>query len=215
MTVVDRVARGLSDSFIAEILAPYRVSCSHFLAEQIRLYVSLLLPWNRKVALTTITDPVEILKLHFGESLFAVSALPIREGRLADVGSGAGFPGLPIRLGAPQIDATLVEPNVKKATFLSEVARLLKLDRVTVFRGRMQDLPRTAPLFDFITARALGKHEELVEWSKPHLAKNGKLILWLGEEDARAISEIPSLTWQDPIHIPGSRKRVLLAGSAP
>jgi len=213
MTVVDRVARGLSDSFIAEILGPYGVTCNHILADQIRLYVSLLLPWNRKVALTTITEPIEILRLHFGESLFAISALSIREGRLADIGSGAGFPGLPIRMAAPHVDLTLVEPNVKKATFLSEVTRLLKFDRVTVFRGRMQDLPRTAPLFDFITARALGKHEELVEWSKPHLAKNGKLVLWLGEEDARAISRIPTLAWQPPIHIPVSKKRVLLAGS--
>ena len=215
MVIVERQREELPDSLISDCLRPYGVACNHFLADQIRRYTFLLLQWNRKVALTTITHPVEVLKFHFGESVFAVSALSIRQGCLADIGSGAGFPGLPIRMAAPHVDLTLVEPNVKKATFLSEVTRLLRLDRVTVFRGRMQDLPKTAPLFDYITARALGKHEELIGWSKPHLSKNGKLVLWLGEEDARAISKSPILAWQDPIHIPGSKKRVLLAGSAP
>lgn len=214
MAVVHRQRQILSDELIADCLRVYGATCNGHVAGQIRDYISLLLRWNRKIALTTVTDPLEILEFHFGESIFAVSAVHIREGRLVDIGSGAGFPGLPIRMAAPQIDLTLVEPNGKKATFLSEVTRVLELERVTVFRGRMQDLPKSAPPFDFITARALGRHEELVEWAKARLATDGKLILWLGEEDAETVPKIRSMVWRPAIHIPESKKRVLLVGSA-
>jgi len=213
MPVVLNKTKDLSDAFIAQCLEPYGITCDPRLAGQIRSYITVLLQWNRKVSLTTVTDATEILKFHFGESLFAVSAVPIRSRRLADIGSGAGFPGLPIRMALPDLDLTLVEPNARKATFLSEVARLLHLDRVTVFRGRMQDLPAGAPPFDFITARALGRHEQLFAWSERRLADGGRLVLWLGEEDAKGISKTPGWSWRAPVHIPGSKKRVLLVGS--
>ena len=95
------------------------------LCERIRTYISLLLRWNQSISLTTVTNSDEILRFHFGESLFAASAFSLENGRLADVGSGAGFPGLPLAMLLPDLNVTLIESNAKKFTFLSEVVREL------------------------------------------------------------------------------------------
>jgi len=203
----------LSDDQIARQLKLYGVTCMPPLCEQIRAYVSLLLQWNRKISLTAVTDPSEIVNFHFGESMFAVSSVPIFSGRLADIGSGPGFPGLPIRMAAAELDLTLVESNTKKATFLAEVVRTIKLDHVTVFRGRMDDLGADIDPFDFVTARAFGQHDELLRWAHAHLAASGKIVLWLGEDDAALLSQRPLWSWQHPLHIPGSQRRCLLVGS--
>jgi 16S rRNA G527 N7-methylase RsmG len=107
----------------------------------------------------------------------------------------------------------LIESNVKKATFLSEIARDLKLDHVTVARTRMEDFSPAEPGFDFVTARALGQHDELLAWASKNLSVNGMVILWLGEDDCTAISRKSEWSWRDPIHIPGSKRRFLLIGS--
>lgn len=205
-----------SGRHIAQILGRYRVHADpgSLLIDSIQRYISLLLQWNRSFSLTTVTDPDEIVRFHFGESLFAVSALSITSGRLADVGSGAGFPGLPLRMACPTLDLTLIESNAKKATFLAEVVRRLELDRVNVFRGRMEDFPEDrATAFDFVTARALGQFEHLLGWSKARLDPDGRVCLWLGEADAATISKHAGWGWSEPIGIPGSERRFVLAGS--
>ena len=203
----------LSDDDIASNLKPYGVIGTPPMCEQIRAYVSLLLQWNLKISLTTVTDPSEIVKFHFGESMFAASSVPIISGRLADIGSGPGFPGLPIRMVATELDLTLIESNTKKATFLSEVVRTIKLDHVTVLRARMEDIGADIVPFDFVTARAFGQHDELLRWAHAHLAPNGKIVLWLGEDDAALLSQEPLWSWNQLLHIPGSQRRCLLVGS--
>jgi len=203
----------LSDDQIARHLKPYGVTCTPPLCEQIRAYVSLLLQWNLKISLTAVTDPAEIVRFHFGESMFAVSSVPILSGRLADIGSGPGFPGLPLRMASTELDLTLIESNTKKATFLAEVVRTIKLDHVTVFRGRMEDLGADIAPFDFVTARAFGQHDKLLRWAHAHLADSGKIVLWLGDDDAALLSQEPLWSWQPPLHIPGSQRRCLLVGS--
>jgi 16S rRNA (guanine527-N7)-methyltransferase len=195
------------------MLLPYGYRPDPRFCERLRAYVSLLLRWNSKISLTTVTDPAEIVKFHFGESLFAVPAVQIKRSRLADVGSGAGFPGLPIAMAVPSLELTLIESNAKKCAFLSEVVRSLELDGVTVFHGRMEDLQPDSGKFDFVTARALGQHEELLSWAAGHLAPSGRLVLWLGEEDADNISRSPGWKWGDRVLIPGSKRRYLLVGS--
>ena len=86
----------ISDGQIEAALRPYGIAASSELASMIPTYISLLLKWNRTISLTTVTDVDEILRFHFGESLFALTQLSIENGRLADVGSGAGFPGIPL-----------------------------------------------------------------------------------------------------------------------
>jgi 16S rRNA (guanine527-N7)-methyltransferase len=202
----------LSDARVAEVFQSYGLAPDFGVFDQIRTYVALLLKWNATISLTAITDPIEICKLHFGESIFAASAVPLREGRLADVGSGAGFPGLPLKMASPQIELTLIESNARKAAFLSEVVRSLELEGVEVFRGRMEDHTPDKP-YDRIAARALGQRDSLLKWATKNLAPSGKVVLWLGEDDAAAISQAPNWEWRFPIPIPGSKRRVLLVGS--
>jgi 16S rRNA (guanine527-N7)-methyltransferase len=210
----------LSNQRIAEILAEYSIIVDREsrVVEGIRSYIGLLLQWNRSISLTTVTDPEEIVRFHFGESFFAASCVPIAHGRLADVGTGAGFPSLPLRMLIPSLDITLIESNAKKAAFLAEVVRRLDLDRVRIFRGRMEefegepDLTMSTP-FDFITARAFGQFDSLLAWSSRHLAASGKLALWLGQGDVAAISHIGGWVWAKALPIPGSKRRFIIAGS--
>jgi 16S rRNA (guanine527-N7)-methyltransferase len=203
----------LSTSRISLLVAPYWVHADQRFCEQIQIYIETILAWNRKISLTTVTDPTEIVKFHFGESIFASSVVPMRVGRLADVGSGAGFPGIPLKMAHPELELTLIESNIKKCAFMSEVVRKLDLSRVTVVHSRMQNLPADAGRFDFITARALGNHAGLLSWAKGRLSAGGKLVLWLGEEGADAISRETDWDWNPPVLILGSKKRHILFGS--
>ena len=183
------------------------------LCEQITTYIDLLLRWNKKTSLTTVIEPDEILRFHFGESLIAVAAIPIRHGRLADVGSGAGFPAVPIRMASEDLSVILIESNQKKATFLQEVVRELCLKNVEVRRCRMEDVLLHDENFDFVTARALGIDNAFLIWSHNTLNSTGSVVLWLGDADAGRVSQNAGWKWSDPIRIPQSDRRVILHGS--
>jgi 16S rRNA (guanine527-N7)-methyltransferase len=203
----------ISDQMIQEALAPYGVAVTSDLCERIRIYVSLLLRWNQKISLTTVTNHLKILQFHFGESFFAASKLPMVNSRLADVGSGAGFPGLPIHLISHDLEVVLIESNAKKSAFLSEVARELNLDHVTVINERMETLANEIPMFDFIVARALGQHDKFLDWASSRLKPDGMVVLWLGEDDAFVVSDIPGWKWREPLKLPLSERRFILVGS--
>jgi 16S rRNA (guanine527-N7)-methyltransferase len=203
----------LPDPQIEKTLAHYGLAVSPALSASIRAYISTLLRWNTKISLTAVVVPLEILKFHFGESLFVGTAVPISHGRLADVGSGAGFPGLPLAMLFPDLEVVLIESNLKKATFLSEVIRELGLKNASVWRGRAEEMRSDECGFDFVTARALGHHGDFLVWAKDSLNDNGRVVLWLGEDDAMIISDIAGWKWHGPIPIPNSKRRVLLVGS--
>jgi 16S rRNA (guanine527-N7)-methyltransferase len=202
-----------SDVHIEGVLRRYGVTPSQDLCDRIKTYISLLLKWNRSISLTTVTNMDEILRFHFGESFFAVSALAIGNGRLADVGSGAGFPGVPLAMLVPGLSVTLIESNAKKFAFLSEVARELGLANAVAVRSRMEDFERQGSPFEFVTARALGQFANLLEWSQTQLSSSGRLVLWLGQDDVARISAELSWTWSAPIAIPNSERRFIISGS--
>jgi 16S rRNA (guanine527-N7)-methyltransferase len=203
----------LSNLEIEQALRPYGVAPIPGLAAKIRSYVELLLKWNSKISLTTVEEPSEIIKFHFGESLFALSQLQIEKSRLADVGSGAGFPGLPLAMAIPAVDVTLIESNVRKCAFLAEVIRRLQIPNATVYQGRMESVPVDCAPISFVTARALGQFNGLLTWSRIHLTARGKVLLWLGESDASEISGYSGWDWSLPLPVPGSAHRVILSGS--
>jgi len=206
---------GLPDGLVRTTLEPYQVVVSDAQIEAIRKYVNLLLLWNHKVSLTSIVDPGEILDRHFGESMFAAAKFSILKGRLADVGSGAGFPGLALKIIRPELHVTLIEANAKKSAFLAEVARDLGLNGVDVLRARYEDLPLGAIQADFIAARAVGRLPQLLEWVRGSLSPAGQMVLWLGAQDAENILRVREWNWTGPVPIPRSRRRVLLAGQKP
>jgi 16S rRNA (guanine527-N7)-methyltransferase len=203
----------LPDNVMVSELQSYGVTVSGLLCDQIRTYTDLLLRWNKMTSLTTVTDPTDILRFHFGESMLAAAAIPIRHGRLADVGSGAGFPAVPIRMVSDDLSVVLIESNQKKAIFLAEIVRELRLKNVEVRRSRMEETDLSDEAVNYVTARALGIDETFLKWANRSLDPGGSVVLWLGEADATAVSQKKGWNWSRSIHIPQSDRRVILQGS--
>jgi 16S rRNA (guanine527-N7)-methyltransferase len=195
-----------------EALRRAGVDTAPALLDSISTYIELLLRWNSKINLTAISDPHEIVSRNFAESFLAMRCLESDVGRLADVGSGAGFPGLALKLILPRWSATLVESSRKKAVFLSEAARVLHLDHVTVECARWQESKIPSASLDAITARALGEYQELVCWARTKLKPSGKLLLWIGASEAQRLRSLATWNWQTEA-VPDSRERVLLIGT--
>jgi 16S rRNA (guanine527-N7)-methyltransferase len=202
--------------------------------QHISTYIDILTRWNARINLTAIRDEEEIVTRHFGESLFAARHLfprvssapsvvkdfdspeaqsPEPEARVADLGSGAGFPGIPIKLWAPNITLTLIESNQKKATFLREITRALTLTDVYIQNVRAQTLPPAT--FDVVTLRAVEDFPSILPVAATLLAPSGRLALLIGSPQIEAArSALESLTWAPPIPIPHSRSRNLLIGTS-
>jgi 16S rRNA (guanine527-N7)-methyltransferase len=205
----------LSASRVTSLLESYSLQTSTALVQQVLDYTKLLLSWNRKISLTAIQDPEEIVRFHFAESMLGAKVADLRDGRLADVGSGPGFPGLAIKLYSPAVALTLIESNAKKCAFLSEVARELGLTGVAVVHSTYQVFQISKP-FDAVTARALGELGALIGWARSALLPNGKLALWLGQNGVREATETaPGWKWHLPYPIPGSDRRFILLGNPP
>jgi 16S rRNA (guanine527-N7)-methyltransferase len=143
-----------------------------------------LIGGNRRANLTAITSPEDVQVKHFVDSLtvgpIIRRALPEGRGRLVDVGSGAGFPGVPLAIAYPGLDIALVEATAKKAAFLGRMRELLGLANVTVLSGRAELLarePEYREAFDIATARAVGSVATLVELMAPFLVVGGLAVL--------------------------------------
>jgi len=166
--------------------------------QDISTYIDMLLRWNARMNLTAIRDPEEIVVRHFGESLFAARHLFPRDtsrsnqstvakgrARVADIGSGAGFPGIPIKLWAPEIALTLVESNQKKATFLREVVRSLTLTDIDIQNVRAEKVaPR--PGFDVVILRAVERFAEALPKAGSLVAASGRIGLLIGSAQLAA-----------------------------
>ena len=203
---------------IQKLLAPFlREPLTSDQLNNILIYIDLLLRWNARINLTAVRDEEHIVTRHFGESLFAAQRLFSGDPRpvtVADLGSGAGFPGLPIKIYAPHIRLTLIESNHKKATFLREVIRALKLSNAEVFNGRAADFPAASA--DLVTLRAVERFEDALSGAARLLAPGGTLALLIGAPQARLTPELlPGFIWQQPINLPLSQSRTLLMGTLP
>jgi len=180
---------------------------------QIQQYIQILLAWNDRMNLTAIRDPLEILYRHFCESMYAAAAVPIDRGRLADVGSGGGFPGLPLKIIRPDLQVFLIESSIKKATFLAEVIRELELTSAQVIVGRYEELGEELAPLDFVCSRALGEFVPFLEWASSKLLATKQVVLWIGGRDLAELQKIQTWNWHEPIQIPQSLRRLLLVGS--
>jgi 16S rRNA (guanine527-N7)-methyltransferase len=181
------------------------------------MYIDVLLHWNARVNLTAVRDPEEIVTRHFGESLFAARYLFPQPGvatdkvGVIDVGSGAGFPGLPIKIWAPQVHLTLIESNQKKATFLREVVRSLVLAGVEVFAGRADTYEKAKS--DVVTLRAVERFESIIPIVNGLVAPAGRLAILVGEAQLESVRGLlPGVKWDEPIILPLSLSRVLIVG---
>lgn len=189
----------------------------------ISTYIDILLKWNRKVNLTAIRKPEEIVTRHFGESLFAAGHLlagylpgsaEISGGttcNVVDVGSGAGFPGIPLKIFAPAIRLTLIESNQKKATFMREVLRILNAKQADVYAGRAEEFPTGAA--DLVTLRAVEHFESALALAAGLVRPGGRLGLLIGDVQAIRLEALtPGFVWAPPVPVPLSAQRVLSVG---
>lgn len=203
----------LPDSTIRRALDEFGVHVSDHQVAQIKKFIPLLMRWNESINLTAIRDPREMLYRHFCESMFAGIAVPVENGRLADVGSGGGFPGLPLKILRPDLEIVLIESSAKKATFLAEVTRDLQLTGVRVLVSRYQELGEELGRLDFVCSRALGEFGQFLAWAHSKVIVSKEVILWIGERDLEEIRKIPGWAWRAPIPVPQSLRRLILAGS--
>src|ERR1700741_5025058 len=141
---------------IQQALGEFRLRASSEQVLQIQQYIKILMAWNQKMNLTAIRDPKEMLYRHFCESMYASVVMPLEKGRLADVGSGGGFPGLPLKIIRPDLQVFLVEANIKRVTFLAEVIRELGLKGAQVLARRYEELAEEVVPLDYVCSRALG-----------------------------------------------------------
>jgi 16S rRNA (guanine527-N7)-methyltransferase len=216
----------MDEARIAELLEPFLSDNSRRTAvlspAQIRpisMYIDLLLRWNDRVNLTAIRAPEEIVTRHFGESIFAARRLfpqpEVEAGTTAhviDVGSGAGFPGLPVKIWAPHLRLTLIESNQKKATFLREVVRHLGLANVDVFGARAETYLGSRG--DVVMFRAVEQFESVLLNAAGLVRPGGCLAVMVGRSQFDQCHELlPGFQWKDPIKLPISSNRCLIIGS--
>jgi len=145
--------------------------------------------------------------------MFAGVSVPVENGRLADVGSGGGFPGLPLKILRPGLQVFLIESNLKKATFLAEVIRELGLRDAQVLVRRYEELGEEIAPLDFVCARALGEFPQFLSWAHSEQLGAKQVILWIGANDLPEIQKAADWEWREPIPVPNSLRRVLFIGS--
>jgi 16S rRNA (guanine527-N7)-methyltransferase len=200
---------------LVELLKPFTGDAvlPPLLIEQLQGYLDLLVRWNARINLTAVRDPEQMVTRHFGESLFAARVLlgdrETHAATLADVGSGAGFPGIPMKLFAPEVELTLIESQGKKATFLREVLRGLQLDNAQAFGGRAEDWGKTA---DLVTLRAVEQFERALPVAAKLVAPGGRLCLLIGTGQVIKAKEIigDTWSWEKLVAVPKSKGRVLV-----
>jgi len=203
----------LSAETIRRALGDFQLRPNDHQVLQIQQFIKILLQWNEKINLTAIRDPLEILNRHFCESMYAAVAVSMENGRLADVGSGAGFPGIPLKIIRPDLQVFLIESNIKKATFLAEVIRELGLTDASVMVSRYEELGEEVAPLDFACSRALGEFSAFLEWARSDRIAAKQVILWIGARDLAEIQKVRTWEWREPIPVPNSLRRLLLVGT--
>ena len=176
---LDRIATLLQPYFDAEVSAD--------LLSQLSTYLDLLLKWNARTNLTAIRDPEEIVRRHFGESLFLGQQLPAKAKTLLDFGSGGGFPGIPIQLLRPELKVCLAESQNKKAAFLREAVRTLGL-ATEVWAERVERIP-VDRRFDVVALRAVDKMEAALDWARGRVAAGGVLASFQTKVEGIAVPQ--------------------------
>src|SRR5438046_4117713 len=139
-------------------------------------------------------------------------SLTIQRRPPADVGTGAGFPGLPLKFLRPSLQVFLIESNIKKAAFLAEVIRVLGLRDAQVLVRRYEELGEEIAPLDFACARALGEYPVFLNWAHSGRVAAKEVVLWIGSQDLPEILKVPSCEWLEPLRVPNAVRRLLLVG---
>jgi 16S rRNA (guanine527-N7)-methyltransferase len=204
----------LSTRAVRDLLQPFSGELSDDHLAQVITYTELMMLWNKKICLTAIQSPEECITRHFGESFFLINTIK-PSGRLLDVGSGAGFPGMALKLLCGGLVVWLLEPSGKKRAFLKEVARACQLGPVEVVGKRLEQFAGQAGNrpFDFVTIRAVGNLAKVLPHAVMCVASGGHICLWIGSKQVVEVRQynLP-MEWGRATLIPLSRNRQILVG---
>ena len=181
------------------------------------IYLRELKEWNQKVNLTSLKDDTAIIKNHFIDSLSIIPHLPPAIS-LLDMGSGGGFPGVPVKIARPSLQVTLLEATRKKANFLRHLIRALELSHITTLEGRAEavtahDQPH--PLFDIVISRAVTRLKPFLLLGEPFVKKGGYLLAMKGakaeeelRESQKTIRDLSfTVSWKKEAQLPGTNKK--------
>jgi 16S rRNA (guanine527-N7)-methyltransferase len=212
----------IDDSKVQGLLEPFGIRLTSRQMSQMLAYLSLLLNWNQKINLTAVRTAEDCVTRHFGES-FLIGRFEELKGKMLDIGSGAGFPGLALKITFPDLRVTLLEPVAKKRAFLKEVVRLCDMQNVEVRPDRLEEYAQSiveAP-FDLATCRAVGGLGDLIPRAVKCVRVGGRIFLWLGSGQQRELVREFSATgedvrgqieWQRVAQIPFSKNREIWRG---
>jgi len=212
MTMTTDAEKPVSEETLRRALGEFNIPVDGQQVVLIQQYIRTLMRWNEKLNLTAIRSPLEILYRHFCESMFAAGAIPVDKGRIADIGSGPGFPGIPLKIIRPELELCLVESNIKKGTFLAEVVRELQLSNTRVLISRYEELGEELSPLDYVCSRAVGEFGPFLEWAGSAVVGARQVILWIGGRDLEEAQKSKQWEWREPILVPQSLQRYLLVG---
>jgi 16S rRNA (guanine527-N7)-methyltransferase len=181
------------------------------LTDQFEDYISLFIRWNSRINLSSVRDQRGIISRHIIESIDVARVLPESISTLLDFGSGGGLPGIPIALCRPEIQVTLAESQTKKAAFLQEAARTLRMP-LEVYADRGETIGRQ---FDCATLRAVDRMAEAVCGAGALVRPGGWLALMTTEKDLAGLQAAagPAFHWREPHALPGGETRILVLGT--
>ena len=156
--------------------------------QQLEKFYQLLIDWNKKINLTRITDKEDVYLKHFYDSLTIIKEIDLSKvNTLCDVGTGAGFPGVVLKIFYPNLKITLVDSLLKRVNYLNEIIKELELKDIKAIHTRGEDYHET---FDIVTARAVANIEKLLKYTMHLVNKNGKLIAMKGNIEEELTKDV-------------------------
>lgn len=178
-----------------QLLANININLSEYQLKQFHDYFEFLVSYNEKVNLTAITEETEVYIKHFYDSLLLAKSINLNEVKtLCDVGSGAGFPSIPLKIAFPHLKITIIDALDKRLVFLKELSKLLNLDNIELVHSRAEDYAKAhREVFDVVTARAVARENILNELCIPLTKVGGHFISMKGKNADEELNEGRSL----------------------
>jgi 16S rRNA (guanine527-N7)-methyltransferase len=193
---------------LVELAPSFELSLNEGVVDLLTQHYELLLKWNQSMNLTTVVNPKDAARFHYLESLYAGKFIRLRAGCLIDVGSGAGFPGIPLAIGENHLNFVLIESNTRKSVFLNQAVKHLELENVEIFCGRFQDYPHHD--FQVILCRAMDRFDETIAEVLDFGKACMQIIFFVGKELVEKIEFMSTPDWEvEHQQIPLSEGRFL------
>ncbi len=194
MKLVAGLDRNAFTALLGQASRQVGVSLNDSQIELFRLYMLELLEWNKSINLTAVRDPDDIVIKHFVDSLTPLPYLELT-GRLLDIGPGAGFPSIPLKIAVPQLQARLVDASSKRVSFLKHLIRTLGLEGITAIHSRAEEMEQPEKPFEIIISRAFQRLEPLIKLVSPHMEPGNVIVGMLGpttDEQRRNLEQLAS-----------------------